>query len=127
MKLLDRANRPVVEFDPANAVHRKLYRKFLETKKWSHSPVRFDCNEEFIELPHYLNTVLIKYYMSLDPEMQLIINKPPKKPRKPKAVKSVHDNIPDLFVDPLPNSTNIDPADNTNDYEESRKDAHSGS
>jgi hypothetical protein len=69
MDLLARIQRPVVQFDPANPEHRCLYNKFLQTRAWSHSPVRFALHEDFIELPHYLNMLLLQWYMSRDQQL----------------------------------------------------------
>jgi hypothetical protein len=66
MRVLERAQRPVVTFDPADAEHRRLYLTFLKTSRWSHSPVRFHCNQNYLELPYYLNQVLVEYYMEQD-------------------------------------------------------------
>lgn len=84
MKLLDRVQRPVVVFDPANSTHRQLYRTFLDTNSWNHSPIRFDLHEDFLELPYYLNKVLVDYYMGLDKDVKKTRVKPKVK-AKPKA------------------------------------------
>jgi len=62
--------RKVIEFDPQNAQHRSWYKTFLDTRAWSHCPVIFNRGRDFSELPHYLNTVLIAYYMNKDHEIQ---------------------------------------------------------
>jgi len=66
MRVLERGLRPVVTFDPADAEHRRLYLTFLKTSRWSHSPVRFHCHQNCLELPYYLNQVLVEYYMGQD-------------------------------------------------------------
>jgi hypothetical protein len=59
----------VVTFDPALPEHRRLYQTFLATSRWGHSPVRFHCNENYLELPYYLNSLLVQYYMIADRKM----------------------------------------------------------
>ena len=69
MRIIDRTNRPVVEFDPSNAQHRVLFRTFIKTRKWAHSPLRFALRADYLDLHHYLNTVLLDWYMNQDKNM----------------------------------------------------------
>jgi hypothetical protein len=70
MDVLQRNQRPLVQFDPANVEHRRLYRQFLKTGTWSKSPVQFTLHEDFLELPHYLNTLMIQWYMDRDMKLK---------------------------------------------------------
>ena len=61
--------RPVIEFDPNNKTHRKQYQTFLETGTWAKCPVMFKRGRDYSELPHYLNQVLLQWYMQHDGEL----------------------------------------------------------
>lgn len=74
MKYLDRTNRPVVEFDPANLEHRLLYQTFLQTTSWNHSPIRFGMPEQYLELPYYINLRLVQHYMAQDKKMKKAVD-----------------------------------------------------
>lgn len=41
MSALEKFGRPVVEFDPANADHRRWLGEFTRTRSWGNCPVKF--------------------------------------------------------------------------------------
>ena len=58
--------RPVVEFDVTNAQHRAWAVLFIKTQSWANCPVMFNRDESFVDLPAYLQSVLIKFYSERD-------------------------------------------------------------
>lgn len=71
---LTRQNRPMVDFDPTNVNHRLLYQEFLQTNSWSHSPIRFDMPEQYLDLPYYINLRLVAHYMGQDKKMKKAVD-----------------------------------------------------
>lgn len=69
MRVLDRNKRPIVEFDASNVEHRLLFQKFRQTRTWAHSPVQFDLDETYRDLPYYISTLLVEYYTINDKKM----------------------------------------------------------
>ena len=65
--LLNQAHRPVVQFDPANAEHRKMYAEFARTKTWGKCPVRFevpaDGSHSNLNLAYSIQNMLVEYYI----------------------------------------------------------------
>lgn len=70
MSILDRQQRPIVVFNPADVSHRKMYQQFLNTSSWAGCPVRFDLNHGHLELPHYINGLLVNWYTDRDAAMR---------------------------------------------------------
>lgn len=66
MRVLDSVLRPVVQFDAANSEHRALYAEFLKTKSWAHCKVQFDIGGQYLDLPGYISSLMLEYYMSRD-------------------------------------------------------------
>lgn len=66
MRVLDSVLRPVVQFDATNSEHRALYAEFLKTKSWAHCKVQFDIGGQYLDLPGYINDLLLGYYMKRD-------------------------------------------------------------
>lgn len=69
MRVIDRNKRPIIEFDASNVEHRLLFQKFRQTRSWAHCPVHFDLDDNFHDLPYYLNTLLVEYYTANDKKM----------------------------------------------------------
>lgn len=62
MFTLNRNLRPVVEFDPTNVEHRRIYAEFKQTGSWAKSPVMFAHDDQFVSIPVQLDSVMTDYY-----------------------------------------------------------------
>ena len=65
--LLDRSQRQMVVFNPANKEHRNHYAEFLKNKSWGKCPVRFETNEGDAannNLAYTMQRLLTEYYIS---------------------------------------------------------------
>lgn len=74
--------RPAVKFDPSNVEHRKCFKKFLQTNSWKSCPYIFIIDDNSVDVVHYINRVLVEYYIKQD---QSLVAKP--KEQKGKVVK----------------------------------------
>lgn len=63
MSYLSLNQRLISRFQPENEQHRVLYDQFLKTGTWANSPIRFVPEQGYVELPHSINSLLVKYYL----------------------------------------------------------------
>lgn len=54
--------RPEVQFDPSNEVHRHAFIKFLREKTWADAP-RFSLEEGYTCVPEMIKVKLLNYYV----------------------------------------------------------------
>jgi len=62
MGILIKHARPLTEFNPYNADHRRWLVEFINTGSWRHCPVRFYLEEECGYFVPQLQRLLLKYY-----------------------------------------------------------------
>lgn len=62
MAILTKHARPVVEFNPNNADHRRWLVSYINTGGWGQCPVRFYLEEESGYFVPQLQSMLLKYY-----------------------------------------------------------------
>jgi hypothetical protein len=61
--VLRKALKPIVDFDPQNKEHRKLFHVFLTTNSWAHSPIVFSVKGQYNDCVRMVTTQLVKNYL----------------------------------------------------------------
>ena len=62
--VLRKALKPVIDFDPENKEHRRLFYTFLKTHSWAHCPYVFSVYGQYNDLVRMISTQLLEKYMS---------------------------------------------------------------
>lgn len=78
MSKLDYLVRPLVQFDPANKLHRQYFTKFLETGSWRGCPVRFCVDDDHGMLMGAIQRKLILWYAEQEHKGKLATAKLPR-------------------------------------------------
>lgn len=65
MSRLEFWSRPLVQFDPANKEHRRIYAEFVRHNTWGRSPYRFILPECYgSDLVEMIQRALVEYYIN---------------------------------------------------------------
>jgi hypothetical protein len=64
--ILEKAQRPLVMFDPANKEHREHYVNYMRDRTWGKCPVRFGFQDEAqnASLAFTMRRKLVEYYLA---------------------------------------------------------------
>ena len=73
MSKLSSLQRPYVEFDPENSVHREYFIRFLDTGSWADCPVKFATQDEQGFLIGAIQRKLILWYATQEQRGHLTV------------------------------------------------------